>query len=85
MLPQPFTGRGSFAFTVEAAVELLLYRLYLNIPVPPEPITGKTPRKELRNEAIKELYASGVSVPDIARDFGISNNRVYQIIRGLNR
>ncbi|MBE0689849.1 MAG: hypothetical protein IH587_06985 [Anaerolineae bacterium] len=33
MLPQPFTGRGSFAYTGEAAIQVYLSVLYRGTPL----------------------------------------------------
>jgi hypothetical protein len=42
------------------------------------------PRKTSRNEAIKQKFADGSDVSTIAEEFGISEQRVHQIINFKN-
>lgn len=37
-----------------------------------------------RNARIRERFALGEALSDLAREFGISPQRVYQIVRGRN-
>src|SRR5258708_5815526 len=81
LLPHPFTGWGSLLLNVENAVRHLLTLLYRNIPSPLTPKSNKTPPKTERNREIQARYAESVSVPQLAKDFGISEQRIHQILR----
>ncbi|MCZ7554589.1 MAG: hypothetical protein M5U05_18760 [Anaerolineales bacterium] len=41
--------------------------------------------KRERNVEIRARYAAGMSVPELARLFGISEQRVHQIVRGKRK
>ena len=84
-LPHAFRADGSFIFTFEEAVSALVNRLYPGSPTPLSPQSQSTPKKVDRNAEIRARYAAGMSVPDLAREYGISKNRVYQILRGKRR
>jgi hypothetical protein len=45
------------------------------------PKSGKTPRKADRNHSIIVRVQQGETVPDLAREYGISEQRVHQILR----
>jgi hypothetical protein len=45
------------------------------------PKSGKTPRKTDRNQSILLRVQQGETVPDLAREFGISEQRIHQILR----
>mgnify|MGYP005841499737 CR=1 FL=1 len=77
-LPHAFRADGSFIFTFEEAVSALVNRLYPGSPTPLSPQSQSIPRKVDRNAEIRARYAAGTSVPDLAREYGISGNRVYQ-------
>lgn len=66
--------------SVDAAVSLLVERLYQGIPLPLEPVTEKTASKDERNNLICELYAMGDALEAIASTFSISVQRVHQIV-----
>ena len=61
---------------VQLAVAHLLKLLY---PTPPQPDKALTFAR--RNRAIRERYAAGESLSQLARAFGISSQRVQQIIK----
>jgi hypothetical protein len=84
-LPHAFRADGSFIFTFEEAVFFLVNRLYPGSPTPPPPQSPSTPKKVDRNAEIRARYAAGMSVPDLAKEYGISKNRVYQILRGKRK
>ena len=86
MLPHAFSARGSLfsPANLEFAVSSILRRLYKDLPLPTAPQSDKTAAKIGRNAAIHAQYASGIPVPEIAKVFGISEQRVYQIL-GLKR
>lgn len=85
MLPHAFTARGSLILSLEEAVQCILSLLYKGFSLPEKPKSGKTPRQSKRNNEIKAKYESGLSVPDLAKEYSISINRVYQILAGKRR
>jgi hypothetical protein len=80
-LPHAFTADGSFIFSLEEAISSLVNRLYGDLPLPTSPKSQATPKQVKRNAEIRTRYAQGTSVPDLAREYGISTKRVYQILR----
>ena len=75
----PRSIQSIFVPDVESGVAALLERLYLNplrLPIP-----QNSPKTD-RNTEIRALYANGLSIPKLARQFGISNARVHQILTG---
>ena len=85
MLPHAFTADGSFVFTLENAISHLVNQLYRGLPLPTSPQSQATPKQVKRNAEIRARYTEGTSVPDLARDYGISSKRVYQILRGKRK
>jgi hypothetical protein len=85
MLPHAFTADGSFVFTLENAVSRLVNRLYGGLPLPTTPQSQATPKQLERNAEIRAKYEAGTSVPDLAKEYGISTKRVYQILRGKRK
>jgi len=49
------------------------------------PLSGETPRQVDRNAAIRTRHSAGETISDIAREFGISPQRVSQIVRGQRK
>jgi hypothetical protein len=84
-LPHAFTADGSFVFTLENAVSHLVNQLYRRLPLPTSPQSQATPKQTGRNTEIRIRYKAGTSVPDLAREYGISKKRVYQILRGKRK
>ncbi|HMN11322.1 MAG TPA: helix-turn-helix domain-containing protein [Bellilinea sp.] len=84
-LPHAFRADGSFIFTFEEAVFYLVNRLYPGLPEPASPQSQGTPKQIDRNAEIRALYAQGMSVPELAKRYGISKNRVYQVLRGKRK
>jgi DNA invertase Pin-like site-specific DNA recombinase len=68
--------------TVEQATKIILQYTYRDKSLSPSPITHQIPPNTIRNQLVRELYQSGVSVPTLAIQFGISKARVYQILKG---
>lgn len=60
------------------AVQRLLSLTYTEIV---RPISGKIPPKTDRNNEVRRLYLQGWSVPDLAKYFDISWQRIYQILK----
>jgi hypothetical protein len=65
---------------LNAAVNRLLERLYWDIPLPEKPITEKHIPKEERNDLICKRYREGETLEVISANFGLSVQRVHQII-----
>ena len=64
---------------ISLAVARILQRLHA-IPVPPDPrLTAQE-----RNRIIKSRFDTGESQAALARIFGISYQRIHQIVRGKN-
>lgn len=65
---------------LELGAQIILLELYLqHSPLPP-PVDGWY-RKTERNEQIRQLYEQGEQTSDLAQHFGISQARVYQILK----
>jgi DNA-binding NarL/FixJ family response regulator len=58
--------------TSEQAIRIILYHLY--------PKGSTTEQMTQRNKEIRSLFTEGMTKADIARQFGISERRVRQII-----
>ncbi len=71
--------------TPSAASLRIVLRVYLGVRRPETPISDKTPRQLTRNETIRQRIASGQIVSDLAREFGISVQRIHQILRGRRK
>jgi Mor family transcriptional regulator len=62
----------------KSALSIILRLLY-----PPQPKSSLSARE--RNKIIKARYNAGASQADLAREFGISYQRIYQIVHGKSR
>jgi Mor family transcriptional regulator len=62
---------------------VFLILLYGNIPPSSSPVTKITPPKTDRNKEIYQRYLADESPSALAREFGISEQRVFVIIRKL--
>ena len=76
---------GISVHSLEDAAHRILKLLYADQPPSKTPISNVTPKKIHRNAEIKRRYADGESVPDLAKAFGISEQRVHQILRGRRK
>ncbi|MBN1285618.1 MAG: LysM peptidoglycan-binding domain-containing protein [Anaerolineae bacterium] len=74
-LPRPFT-------CLEDAARCTLSHLYSEKPPPRAPVTNKSPKKSARNEEICARHAAGETLSDLAKAYGISVQRVWQIVHG---
>lgn len=72
-----------FPRDLEEATQIILQRLYTGIPIPTQPKSGN--KKTKRNAEIIAAYRAGQSVPALAKIFGISQQRVHQILQGKHR
>jgi hypothetical protein len=66
--------------SMNTAVQCVLDRLYHGIPRPTQPVLPEYLSKVERNEQIRARYAAGESIADLAREYQISNQRVFQIL-----
>jgi Mor family transcriptional regulator len=55
--------------------------VYLGQKVPTVPLTDHTPTKRHRNEQIRRRYQRGETVMRLAAAFGLSEQRISQILR----
>lgn len=66
----------------EWAYILLARRLYDFSPPPETPVNNAIPKKIGRNEEICQRYEAGETMAELAKVYGISEQRVHQIIHG---
>jgi Mor family transcriptional regulator len=59
----------------------MMVELYLGIILPSHPVNKITPSKDKRNAEIKARHRAGDSLSTLAEMFGISSQRVSQIVR----
>ena len=62
------------------AMDRLVWRLYLGRIARSMPITDKTAIKSRRNDRIRARYEAGEGLSELAQIYGISKQRVWQII-----
>ncbi len=83
---QPVPHRGllntSVFLQLRYAARRMIIELYLGIILPPHPVSKVTPKKHVRNAEIRARHREGESLSAIAGAFGISEQRVHQIIQG---
>ena len=73
---------GGISFlSLESAVQSVIARLYASQPLPTKPVSNATPKEEERNAEVWAKYASGMSVPALAREYGVTKTRIYQILK----
>jgi Mor family transcriptional regulator len=60
----------------------MIVELYLGLLLPQQPISHITPAKCERNEEIRHRHRRGESLASLAEVFGISEQRVSQIVQG---
>jgi hypothetical protein len=64
---------------VKEASLFLLALLYSSEPLPKHPLSDN-PTLIDRNQTIRLRYLNGQSVPSLANEYGVSEQRIYQII-----
>jgi len=72
---QPISG-----YSLQRASSHIVRLLYPDFSLPEIPLSDRTPTKYERNFAIRERFAAGESIADLARDYDISDQRVFQIV-----
>ena len=65
-------------------MKAFLRELYNFRAAPKEPQSDVV-KKPKRNAEIRQRYEEGESVPDLAKAFGISKPRIYQILKGRRK
>jgi Mor family transcriptional regulator len=63
------------------AVNFGLFLMYIGQKLPSSPLTDHTPVKLERNCQVRTRYAKGETVVELAEAFGISQQRISQILR----
>jgi hypothetical protein len=81
----PTPVRATGLHTLETAIQLILTRLYAGFVLPHKPVTQKQPRKIERNAEIIARHAAGEGLSNLAREFGLTPQRVYQIVHRKRR
>jgi len=64
---------------------VFLTLLYGSMPPSASPVTKNTPPKTDRNRKIYQRYLAGESPSALAREYGISEQRIFVIIRKFKR
>jgi Mor family transcriptional regulator len=67
------------------AINFGLFLMYIGQKLPSSPLTDHTPVKLERNRQMRARYAKGETVVELAKTFGISQQRVSQILRGKRK
>jgi Mor family transcriptional regulator len=67
------------------AIQYGMLLLYIGQKLPHFPLSDHTPRQYERNHEIQSRYANGETIIDLATNFGISQQRVSQIVRGQRK
>jgi hypothetical protein len=67
--------------SLNSVVNRLLERLYDGIGFPQKPVTEKHISKDERNQQICSSYALGDRLETIADDYGVSVQRISQLLR----
>jgi hypothetical protein len=67
------------------AINYGMLLMYIGQKTPNFPLTDHTPSKHERNRRIRARYAKGETVVSLAEVFGISQQRVSQILRGKRK
>jgi DNA-binding NarL/FixJ family response regulator len=76
------TGVGTAPLaSLNSAIQCVRYLLYWNIPLPEVPLTDKHISLSGRNRQICERCMAGETLEEIARDLGLSHQRVHQSVR----
>ena len=74
-----FDDRSVFEQLAYAARRMILEN-YAGMLLPQQPVTRITPAKCERNEEIRKRHRQGETLISLAEVFGLSENRVWQIV-----
>ncbi len=83
LAPEGFEDSSSAS--VEKAVQRILRLLYAGMERSPEAVSDYTPPKKDRNAEIYQRYLTGERAVDLAREYGMSLQRIYVIIRNQKK
>jgi hypothetical protein len=67
------------------AARRMMVELYAGILLPRHPVSKRTPQKHARNAEIRARHRAGESLSTLADVFGISEQRVNQIVQGRRK
>jgi Mor family transcriptional regulator len=67
------------------AIDYGMLLMYIGQTAPDFPLTDHTPSKHERNRRIRARCAQGETVVSLAEAFGLSQQRVSQILRGKRK
>ena len=81
--PTPVGATG--LHSLEAAIQTILTRLYAGFSFPDKPINQNHVKKSARNTEIRTRFAAGEGLSDLAREYGLTPQRVYQIVHGKRK
>jgi Mor family transcriptional regulator len=70
---------------MDAAVQTVLQILYKDQPPPTKPLPNRVSPKQKRNEEIRARYKAGETLEQLAKEYGVSFQRIQQIIKGRHR
>ena len=85
LIMAPEGCEDSTSASIEKAVRRILRLPYAGMELPSEAISDYTPTKEERNAEINQRYLAGERAVDLAREYWMSLQRVYKIIRNQNK
>src|SRR5258708_9002301 len=86
LLIVPPRGYHTIACSTPSTASLrIVLQVYLGVRTPKTPVSDKTSRQLTRNETPRQRIACGQIVSDLAREFGISVQRIHQILRGRRK
>jgi hypothetical protein len=67
------------------AARRMILEMHMGILLPPKPVSGITPTKCARNEVIRLRHQHGETLISLAGRFGLSEQRVWQIVYGRRK
>jgi hypothetical protein len=70
---------------IALAYKYLSSCLYEGLETALEPVSSSTPTKSARNEAIRQRYKAGETFGELAIAYGISEQRIHQIVNHRRR
>jgi hypothetical protein len=71
--------------STDLAYSHIIYLLYKDFPLCSTTKNHKTPSKTLRNQELQQRFDAGDRITDLAAEYGISPQRVSQIVRGKHK
>jgi hypothetical protein len=80
--------RGLYGSTfpeLDAAVQTVLQILYKDQPPPTRPLSNRVSLMQKRNDEIRSRFKAGETIAELSAAYGISKQRVHQIVKGRHR